>query len=185
MAERKVRVFIEIPKGDDRRRHLSHDKSKMLDLGPTKRVIPVNKGIMPIAYGFIIGTLQMEESAKNPNEIPDEVDILVYSKRDFKVGEKTSTTPIAIMARKDGDHKVVAVDSTTIRKIRKWGDIPLGERDLILKYFGYKSPIISVRGASAAVDYIERNRVRKPKSKTGKRQNVSRHDPRLIKPWKM
>ena len=80
--EESVPVFIEMPKGEKRRLHLSYeDKSVMVDLGPIKNVIPVNDGTMPIAYGFIIGTLQTEESEKNPNEIPDEIDILIYSKK--------------------------------------------------------------------------------------------------------
>ncbi len=159
--EPSVKVFIEIPKGDDRRRHLSHDKKEMLDLGPTKKVIPVNDGMMPIAYGFILGTLQNDESSKNPDEIPDEVDVLVYSKNSFKVGEITTATPIGFITREDGDHKVVAVDGTTSKQIKKWEDIPSEERKLMLKYFGYKSPIVSVNGAAVAIAYIEKNRVGK------------------------
>jgi inorganic pyrophosphatase len=163
--ENSIGIFIEIPKGDGRRRHLSHDKTEMLDLGPTKDVIPVNEGRMPISYGFVIGTLQKDESAKNPNEIPDEVDVLLYSKTKFKVGEKTTGTPIAFITREDGDHKVVAVDSTC-KEIRKWEDIPFAERNLIIRYFGYKSPIKSIRGASTAIEYIDNNRVRKEKLKS-------------------
>lgn len=162
----KVEVFIEIPKGDDRRRHLSYDKTKMLDLGPTKDVIPVNNGIMPIAYGFIIGTLQKEESSKNPDEIPDEIDILIYSKANFRVAETTTATPIAFITREDGDHKIVAVDSTAANDIRRWEDIPSAERDLILRFFGYKSSIKHIEGANVAIEYINKNRTSKTKSKT-------------------
>ena len=165
MADNTFDVFIEIPKGDSRRRHLSHDKKEMLDLGPTKNVIPVNEGVMPIAYGFILGTLQTDEATKNPEEIPDEVDVLVYSKNGFKVGEKINDiTAIAFITREDGDHKVVAVDFTTRAKIKHWEDIPQSERDLLLKYFGYKSPIKSVESAKVAIDYINKSRV-KTKSK--------------------
>lgn len=162
--ENVIEIFIEIPKGDDRRRHLSHDKKQMLDLGPTKNVIPVNNGIMPIAYGFIIGTLQKDESSKNPSEIPDEVDVLLYSKKDFSVSETTTGIPIAFITREDGDHKVVAIDSTT-KEIKKWEGIPHYERDLIIRYFGYKSSIKKIEGAKEAIEYIETNRV-KTKSKT-------------------
>ncbi len=148
-----------MPKGDDRRRHLSYDKKEMLDLGPIKNLIPVNDGAMPIAYGFIIGTLQHDEAANNPEERPDEIDILVYSKKIFKVGEITKAMPIAILTRHDGDHKVVAVDSTTVGQIKVWEDIPEEERNLILSYFGYKSPIKSVEGAKEAIEYIKKNRV--------------------------
>lgn len=160
----QVEVFIEIPKGDDRRRHLGYDKKGVLDLGPIRDVIPVNDGIMPIAYGFIVGTLQKDESSKNPDEIPDEVDVLVYSKHNFKVGEKSHATPIAFMTRGDGDHKVIAVDDTTSLKVRTWEDIPSLERELITKYFGYKAPVIKVEGAQTAIDYINKNRVKKTKN---------------------
>jgi len=155
-----IDVFIEIPKGDDRRRHLSYDKKKLLDLGPTKDVIPVNEGIMPIAYGFVIGTLQKGESSKRPKEIPDEVDILVYSNNKFSPGEKTKAIPIAFITREDGDHKVVAVDSTTSNDIKKWEDIPSMEREIILKYFGYKFPIKTIEDAQTAIKYIDKNRIK-------------------------
>ena len=158
VKESTIDVFIEIPKGDDRRRHLSYDKKEMLDLGPIKNVIPVNNGVMPVAYGFIIGTLQKDEAAKNSGETPDEIDVLVYSKRDFKVGEITKATPIALLTREDGDHKIVATDSSTIEQIREWSDIPQIERDLICEYMGYKSPINSIEGAKVAIGYIKRNR---------------------------
>lgn len=155
-----IDVFIEMPKGDGRRRHLSHDKKEMLDLGPTKDVIPVNDGKIPIAYGFVIGTLQKDESAKNPDEIPDEVDVLLYSNNKFKIGEKTKATPIAFITREDGDHKVVAVDSTT-KNTKRWEDIPSSERELILEYFCYRSPLKAIQDATAAIEYIDRNRTGK------------------------
>ena len=51
-----MKVIIEIPKGDDRRRHLKWDKSGFVDLGPIIEKIPVNGGIMPVDYGYIPGT---------------------------------------------------------------------------------------------------------------------------------
>lgn len=91
-------------------------------------------------------------------------------KNNFKVGEKTSAIPIAFMTREDGDHKIVAVDSTTEKRIKKWEDIPAAERDLFLRYFGYKSPIKTVKGAKEAIEYINSNRVngntKKPKIKS-------------------
>jgi inorganic pyrophosphatase len=159
MVRESFEVFIEMPKGDDRRRHLSYDKKKMLDLGPTKEVIPVNGGMMPIAYGFVTGTLQTDEATKHPNEVPDEVDVLVYSKKSFKVGETVQdVTAIALITRADGDHKVVGVDSTTRNQIKRWEDISAKERELILYYFGYKFPITKVEGADTAIDYIKQNK---------------------------
>jgi inorganic pyrophosphatase len=156
---KNVEVFIEMPKGETRRLHLGYDKKGFVDLGQIKNVIPVNDGIMPIAYGFIMGTLQTEESEKNPNEIPDEIDILVYSKKSFKVGEITRAVPISMLVIENGDHKVVAVDETT-SSTKKWEDIPADERDLLIRYFGYKSPIVKINGAKEAYAYIEKHRVK-------------------------
>lgn len=154
-------VFIEIPKGIYRRLHLGyldeHGKREMIDLGPIRKEIPVNKGAMPVAYGFIIGTLQKDEAALNPHEIPDEVDACVYSTRKFKIGERVHAKPIAMLVRQDGDHKLICIDSTMKSKVKRWEDIPEKERKLWLDYFGYKSKVISIENAYAANAYIQEN----------------------------
>lgn len=68
--------------------------------------------------------------------------------------------PIALIVRADGDHKVVAIDSTTTM-VKSWNDIPAKGRELILKYFGYKSPIKKAESAEAARAYIKKNRAAK------------------------
>lgn len=140
-------VIIEIPKGDDRRRHIKYDKSGFIDLGPIKETISVNNGIMPIHYGYIPETL---------NEIEgDEIDILVLSSKVCTVGEKIEVEPIALLRREDGDDKIVAVDET-MRSIKSWNDIPHTERELIQSFFTYYHKFISFENATVAKEYIEK-----------------------------
>ena len=75
------------------------------------------------------------------------------------IGEITNAIPIALITIEDGDHKVVAVDETT-KDIKRWEDIPADEKDLILRYFGYKSPIKSISGKEEAKEYIEKYSVK-------------------------
>ena len=141
------KVFIEIPKGDDRRRHKSWDGDGMIvDLGPIKNVIPVNNGIMPVHYGFIIGTINKEE---NPSE---ELDVLLLSNDETHVAEEIDIVPIALLRREDIDHKIIAVkvgDETT------WSDVPEKEKQLVMDYFGYKSPVRAIESAEKAIELIE------------------------------
>ncbi|KKQ78907.1 MAG: Inorganic pyrophosphatase [Candidatus Daviesbacteria bacterium GW2011_GWA1_38_7] len=142
-------AIIEIPKGDGRRRHLKQDKSGFIDLGPTKDVIPVNDGIMPVHYGFIQGTVNEAEK--------DEVDVLVFSDKKLVVGEEVPITPIALIRRADGDDKIVAADSTTQRRFKKWEDIPKKERELVTQFFSYHHKFLSIEGKKEAVEYIHRS----------------------------
>ncbi len=141
-----IKAIIGIPSGDDRRRHMSFDKSGFVDLGPIKEVIPVNGGVCPVAYGFIPGT-------KNPAD-NDELDILVLSKKDFKVGEEVEVESIALLRRADGDEKVIARDETAKENINSWEDIALPLRNLIQEFFGFSSKIISIEGKDKAEELI-------------------------------
>jgi inorganic pyrophosphatase len=141
----KHKIIIEIPKGCDRRIHLHDDKSVFIDLGPIKDEIPVNDGVMPIAYGYIEGTLNKEEN--------DEVDVIVFSSKAYNTGDKIDAEIIGMLTRKDADHKVIASgESSTIKTLN---DIPADELNLILKYFGYKSEIVSIDSKELAEDYIK------------------------------
>ncbi len=140
----KLKAIIEIPKGNDRRWHLNYDKSAIEDFGLIKERIPVNDGVMPVAYGYL-------EDTENEAE-KDNVDILVFSSKDFKIGEGVEVVPFGYIIRDDGDHKVFAVDGTMDYK--SWSDIPKEEADLILKYFGYNHKIISIENADSAEEYI-------------------------------
>ncbi len=121
-----MKAIIEIPKGDNRRRHIKYDKSGFIDLGPTKDVISVNDGIMPIHYGYIPETLNEKEG--------DEIDILILSNKALEVGQEIEVEPIALIRRDDEDDKIVAVDETMI-SIKKWSEIPEDERKLIESFF--------------------------------------------------
>jgi|GEM_PF-872568 len=141
-----MKAIIEIPKGDDRRRHIKYDKSGFIDLGPTKDVIPVNDGVMPIHYGYIPETWNEKEG--------DEVDVLILSEKTLEVGQEIDVEPIALIKREDEDDKIVAIDET-IKTVREWGDISKEERELIEKFFSYHHKFRSIENAGIAKLYIE------------------------------
>lgn len=141
-----ITAIIEIPKGDDRRRHVKPDKSGFIDLGPTKNIIPINNGIMPVHYGYIPGTLNEKEG--------DEIDVLILSDNELKVGQEVDVEPISLIKREDGDDKVVAVDETK-KLLQKWDDISESERRLIEDFFSYHHKFLSVEDAKSARSYIE------------------------------
>lgn len=141
-----MKAIIEIPKGDNRRRHIKYDKSGFIDLGPTKEVIPVNEGIMPIHYGYIPNTLNEKEG--------DEIDILILSDLPLEVGQEIEVEPIALIRRDDYDDKVVAVDETA-KMIKEWDDILVSERELIENFFSYHYKFRSIENAETAKQYVE------------------------------
>lgn len=139
-------AVIEIPKNDDRRRHITYDKSGFIDLGPIKETIPINNGVMPVHYGYIPETLNKTEG--------DEIDILVLSSKECSVGEKIEVEPIALLRREDGDDKIVAVDGT-MPSIKSWDGIPQTERELIQSFFTYYHKFISFENAFDAKKYVQ------------------------------
>lgn len=141
MESRNMKAIIEIPKGDDRRRHIKPDKSGFIDLGPTKDVIPVNDGIMPVHYGYIPETLNEKEG--------DEIDVLVLSDNKLKVGQEVEIEPIALIRREDKDDKVVAVDESR-KMLQNWNDIPEHEQKLIEDFFSYHHKFQSIEDARSA-----------------------------------
>jgi inorganic pyrophosphatase len=142
-------VLIEMPKDEARRIHLDYSRTYYIDLGPIKNVIPINEGKMPIAYGFVIGTLIKDEEEES------ELDAIVYSEKEYKIGDRVNAYPVALIHIKNGDHKIVFVDDSTKGKL--WNNIPSGERDTILKYFGYKSPIESVGDRDDGFNLIKKS----------------------------
>jgi len=147
----ELSVVIEIPKGDDRRRHIAYDKSGFVDLGPIKEKIPVNNGVMPVHYGFIPDTSNTHEG--------DDVDVLLIADTETTVGQTLQIKPIALIERDDLDHKVVA--TLAGEGAQKWEELPQLERDLILEYFGYNHTIQAVKPAQDAVKFIDQCRVSK------------------------
>jgi inorganic pyrophosphatase len=145
-----MKAIIEIPKGDDRRRHLKYDKTGFVDLGQIKDVIPVNEGIMPVDYGYVPGTMNEKEG--------DEIDILIISDKKFKVGQEIEVEPVALIKRSDGDDKIIAVDETK-KSIKKWLDIPKETRNLIESFFCHRNKIIAIEDAEKARQYVEENSV--------------------------
>jgi inorganic pyrophosphatase len=144
-----MKVIIEIPKGDDRRRHLKYDKSGFIDLGPIRDVIPVNNGIMPVHYGYIPETLNKKEG--------DEIDVLVLSDKLLEVGQEIEVELIALIRRKDEDDKAVAIDESK-KTLQKWDDIPESDRKLIEDFFSYHHKFLSIENSDAASQYIENGR---------------------------
>ena len=136
---------IEIPKGSDRRIHMSYDKSGFIDLGPIKEHVPVNEGIMPVHYGYIEGTVNREEG--------DEVDVIVFSKKPYNTGDRVEIDILGSLVRKDGDNKVIAHDASESDSV--FEVLSEVDRKLIMDYMGYKSPIISVETREQAVEYIK------------------------------
>lgn len=141
------RAVVEIPKGDDRRRHFNYEKTEFIDFGPIKEKIPVNDGVMPIDYGFIEGTHTSEG---------DEVDALIISDKKLSVAQKISVYPIALLERNDGDHKVVVAD-TEIHDA-DWNN--LENKNLILEYFGYGKEIEVFDDPERATRFIEEHQIR-------------------------
>jgi inorganic pyrophosphatase len=141
----KYIATIEIPKGSDRRIHMAYDKSGFIDLGPIKDLIPVNKGIMPVHYGYIDGTMNKGEG--------DEVDVIIFSKNQYATGDKTEIEILGMFTREDGDHKIIARDYSENDSV--FQDLSDSEQKLIKDYMGYKSPIVSIGTREQAIEYIK------------------------------
>ncbi len=146
-----MHVIIEMPKGDTRRRHLKYDKSGIIDLGLIRDSIPVNDGVMPVAYGYIPDTVDVGEG--------DDVDVLVFSGRAFAVGEAVDVRVIGLLRRADGDHKVVAVERTS-SAVSAYEDVSAAERTLIEEFFGYHHKIVAVEDADDARQFVDACRMR-------------------------
>ncbi len=143
------KAIIEIPKGDDRRRHKNYAGTAIEDFGPIKDKIPVNNGVMPVAYGFIVNTKNQEEG--------DEVDVLVFSNKNFQVGEEVEIKPIGLIFRDDKDHKVIAVDDSV--DYQNWQAVPSEEGSLIVEYFGYNHKIEAIEDTEKALEYLKSSSV--------------------------
>lgn len=144
LVDMKYIGIVEIPKDCDRRIHKSTETGEFIDFGPTKEVIPVNEGKMPVCYGFLKGVMNRTEG--------DEVDLLIFSNTEYKTGDEVEVEVMGIIEREDGDHKIIGRDSTVA--IQSWDEVDIDSRDLVLRYFGYKHKIILVNGREGAVVYL-------------------------------
>lgn len=139
-------AVIEMSKGDTRRRHFSsEDKTLLLDLGPVPKIM--NDGIMPEAYGFLDGIINKAEG--------DEVDIVLFSNKEYLSSEKVVVFPIGIIIRSDKDHKVLAVDDSLQKSITDLKDIPDSRMKPVLRFFGAVYPIVDLKGKREALEYID------------------------------
>lgn len=135
---------VEIPKGCDRRIHKSNETGEFLDFGPIKEEIPINEGKMPVCYGFLKNIINKIEG--------DEVDLLIFSSKEYKTRDEINVELLGMIEREDGDHKVVAKDSSVL--ISNLKEIDTSEWNLILDYFGFKHKITSILGKEKAIEYI-------------------------------
>jgi inorganic pyrophosphatase len=146
----KYIAIIEMPRGTNRRIHLAYDKSGFVDLGPIVDQVPVNEGVMPVHYGYIEGT-------KNETE-GDEVDVIVFSKNSYKTGDRVEVEILGSLVRKDGDHKIIAHDSSESNLVFK--NLSEAEQKIIVDFMGYKSPIISIDSKEQAEEYVQLNKTK-------------------------
>jgi inorganic pyrophosphatase len=140
----KYKAVIEIPKGSDRRIHLRTNGSGFEDFGPIKEKIPINEGVMPVAYGYIENVINKTEG--------DNVDAIIFSNQEYKTGDEIDVEAIGLLRREDEDHKIIAVDDSVSYK--SFSEVPLQERTLILDYFSYTHKI-TVEDAAKARDYLD------------------------------
>ena len=147
-------AHIEIPKGGERRTYLSYDKTGYVDLGLIRSVIPVNDGVMPIPYGFIVGTINHEEKGEHPEEL----DVLIYTSQPLKQGDVVPIEVMGLMRREDKDDKIIArVAGET--EPQTWEDVSQAERDLITSFFGHKSKILSIENKDVALEVIRQSMI--------------------------
>ena len=87
----------------------------------------------------------------------DEVDVIVFSKDIYKTGDKIKVEILGMLTREDGDHKVIARDSSEPDTVfENLADV---ERKLILSYIGHKSPIVSIDSRDEAFEYINNSSI--------------------------
>lgn len=145
---------IEIPKNSDRRIHKGDQPDnfgQFIDFGPISDKITVNGGRMPLAYGFIENTTGSDGEG-------DEVDVMIFSDKEFKTEDRVAITPFAMMIRSDGDHKILAHDDTI--QIDSWDDIQPEIQKTLMEFNGFKLPIVEVKGKDETIAYIESVKVK-------------------------
>lgn len=145
---------IEIPKNSDRRIHRTikddeegkYKKGEFYDFGLISEKITANNGLMPLAYGFIEGTVGSDGE-------DDEVDVMVFSSNDYKTADSLQVTPFAMMVREDGDYKLLAHDSTM--EINSWDDVPAEMQQTLLAFNGFHKKIVEIKGKEDTIAYLE------------------------------
>jgi inorganic pyrophosphatase len=118
------------------------------DFGPLKAVIPINDGKHPSAYGFLKNT----KSTDSTYEHPDEVDVAVFSNKEFKTGDEVAVSIIGMFIREDGDHKVLARDESF--EAEAFEDLPPDLQKVMLDFHGFKHKITSIENKESALKYL-------------------------------
>ncbi|MEI8224216.1 MAG: inorganic diphosphatase [bacterium] len=147
-------AIIEIPKNSDRRIHKGNqldNLGKFVDFGLISDKITANNGRTPLAYGFIENTTGSDGEG-------DEVDVMVFSEKEFKTEDTLEVTPFAMMMREDGDYKVLAHDETMT--IDSWDHVPAEIQKILMEFNGFKLPIIEIKGKDETIAYIESVRIK-------------------------
>lgn len=147
----KYIATIEIPKDSDRRIHKGyedHIKGQFVDFGLISDKITANDGRMPVAYGFIENTL-------GTDGVPDEIDVMVFSEKEFKTEDSVEVIPFAIMVRQDGDYKVLAHDNTVI--LNSFEEISVDMQKTLMEFNGFKLPIVEIKNKEEAILYLDNN----------------------------
>lgn len=147
----KYIATIEIPKNSDRRIHKGyedHIKGQFVDFGPISDKITANGGRMPVAYGYIEGTL-------GNDGVPDEIDVMVFSNNELKTQDSVEVFPFAMMVRQDGDYKVLAHDETV--SYNSFDEVPTEMQKILMDFNGFKLPIVEVKDKEAAILYLNEN----------------------------
>ncbi len=145
---------IEIPKNSDRRIHKGNQPDnlgKFVDFGLISDKITANNGRMPLAYGFIENTTGSDGEG-------DEVDVTVFSEKEFKTEDSVAIIPFAMMMREDGDYKVLAHDETVT--IDSWDHVPEEVQKILMEFNGFKLPIIEIKGKDETIAYLEQVRIK-------------------------
>ncbi len=150
----KYIATIEIPKNSPRRIHKTmqddeagrYRKGDFFDFGPISEKITANNGLMPLVYGFIENTTGSDGEG-------DEVDVMVFSEKEYNTGDSFDVTPFAMMMREDGDFKVLAHDDTM--QINSWDEVPTDMQKTLMEFNGFKLPIVEVKNAEETIKYLE------------------------------
>ncbi|MBI3631355.1 MAG: inorganic diphosphatase [Candidatus Staskawiczbacteria bacterium] len=124
---------------------MAYNKSGFIDLGPIKDRIPVNDGVMPVDYGFIEGTFNKDDG--------DEVDVIVFSEKSYKTGDKIEINIVGMLTRADGDNKIIAHDNSLENFV--FDQLPELEKQVILDYMGYIAQITSIDNGESALAYVK------------------------------
>jgi inorganic pyrophosphatase len=123
-STRAVTVVIEDPRGSVTRHHLDRERGVWVEAPHPHSSTP-----WPANYGYLPGTI-------NPAD-GDELDALVLATDPLPTGAVVSARPVGLLARRDRDHKALAVmvDDPAYGSIRRFADVPRRDVERIEAWF--------------------------------------------------